>query len=336
MGLDDQTVDEGRRFILRAGLLVPAYAIVQPLIPLFAQDTKKDIWADALKDTKARQKALDKVHGEEKGLKDAVSRYYAIYAEKVEGTTSSKLVWGDQQLKFYDSTAQSAFEKTLKEQAKVYAELKGGKEADAFKTLVAGAVDFAKHAKDADVWLDYSLWGNAKVTPIGFAPETFWTNEAYKYDADRRSRLVDYNGQKAKDIKNNVKICELWKGVVNDTGVNAIWISTNIGESAKKIYKSSLFCRPINTQSASILEGNRKVSDSYLFTLATEWEGSAEFQHLVKEHTAHLTDKIPKNYLQEGWGFTCLPWEGKIVKYDPELVKKYDFSKKAEEPPRKE
>lgn len=38
MGLDDQTVDEGRRFILRAGLLVPAYAIVQPLEPLFAQD----------------------------------------------------------------------------------------------------------------------------------------------------------------------------------------------------------------------------------------------------------------------------------------------------------
>ncbi len=323
-----------RRQILIGGLA----AIVSPYVPdlAIAQDAKKDTWADAVKDTKQRQKTLDKVISEEKGLKDAVSRYYAVHVEKVEGTTSSKLVYGDHQLKFYDTSAQSAFEKTLKEQAKVYAELKGVKETSAYQTLVAGAIDFAKNAKDADIWLDYSLWGNPKATPIGFTNETFWSNEAYKTDADRKSRLADYLGQKARDIKDNVKISELWKSVANNAGVNLLWIGTNIGESAKKLLKSSLVCRQYNAQGDLILNEARKVSDSYRNNVANSWEDSSEFKQLVKEHLAHLTDKTPQNYMQEEWGFTCLPWEGKIVKYDSELVKKYDFSKKAEEQPRKE
>ncbi len=227
------------------------------------------------------------------------------------------------QLKCHDGSAHGALETALLEHLRLYTDAKKAKPAEAARAVFGPVFELAR-GEEADVHLDPSLWGAGR--PIGLVPDGFWANAAYAGDADRRSRLVDNLGQKAVDISNNLRLSALWPHGNLTGNVSSIW--TEGGPRKTKLLHLGLFAaRHYIPQGLAILRKVRDVSAGYERIVAERWQNSEEFQEVVRTHLEQAKSGQAENLMGAEWGFKCLPFDGKFVAYDPEVVKKYDFAK---------
>jgi len=313
-----------------------------------AQASKEDAaWEKAAKEDKYKQQALDEMLNASPDSKKFVSRFFAVYVGKA-GTTRDKLslIYGDKQLKCYDTRVESVLKEELSKQAEARAKARNvnpSKLNDEIKAdysaMVAELIARAEKKADtlidlgesrgADVYLDFHNWGKSFL-PIGIATKSFFESDAYKTAEDRKSFLIDYlSFGKAADMFRNPGIGEIWAGNKLDASIGSRWTDGQPGP--KDYWISILKNRWFSLQGRKILDGKRPVSAEGIAALSETWKTSPELKYLAKQHCDNaaiaekLSDEDTKRRLGDSmgvlWGVTCLPSNGKIVKYDPELVK---------------
>ncbi len=315
-----------------------------------AQSSKEDAtWEKASKDDKYKQQALDEMLNSSPDAKKFVSRFFAVYVDKA-GSTRDKLalIYGEKQLKCYDTRVESVLKEELKKHAEARAKMKNvnpSKLNDEVKAnysfLVAELISRAEKKADnmidmgetrgADAYLQFDLWGN-NLLPVGIATKSFFEDTGYKTAEDRKSFLIDYLSLgKAADMFRNPKISEIWAGNKLDASISTRWTDGQPGP--KDYWISILKNRWFNLQGQKMLDKKRSVSEEMLSSVAVTWQNSPELKHLAKQHcdnaatAAKLLDEDTKRKLSDSmgvlWGMTCLPLNGKIVKYDSEIVKNF-------------
>ncbi len=338
MPLEDVVSDDDEGGLSRRRFLGIGLATIGSLaldMPSYAQD---DIWEKAGEKDTYKQRALENIIKENPDLQKNIQHFYAVAVEETDKKTRDAWAFlhGGKELKVYNAQAAKNLRKTLKDYAEAYAALKKVKAEAAYQTFIAQIISLAE-SDEADVWLDPWLWGHTpekgkeNLKPIGIVPAHFFTDKKYGKIADRMSRLGDYLPQKAKDMQDNLPISALWTD-------NRNRISMLFTIVKDKMWEALLQARWYKAQGEPIVAGKRKVSDAYAKSIADEWQNSAGFKYLVEQHMgrsedAHLAkDPEIKKGLEDSmgfsWHFTCLPFEGKIIKYDPEVVKKYKFEDK--------
>ncbi len=315
-------------------------------------NTKEEtLWENARKNPADGQKALDETF---KGLSAAqklVSRAYAVHVTEKKGSFTDKwaIIFGDKQLKCYDSNAEKSLRDTLKKHAEAYAhgkkdirpeKLKEETE-NAFKFMSAELIDRAENKEHtipdiarnlgADAYLQFQLWGTG--TPsIGIATRRFFEDKRYKKAEDFKSYLLDHvTYAKAADQVNNPPIQEYWTGHKLNIKIADIW-TNGIGQK-KEVFISILKNRWADEQAGEIVNKARIASDDYRTETANTWENSPEFKYLVKLHLEYAAtktnDPAVREALSDIMGSRCgikhLPVQGKILPYDPAIVKQYKF-----------
>src|SRR5574341_658700 len=262
---------------------LPAIAVASRSdISALVQD---DPWAKAQKDEKVQQKTVDDALKSDPDASKYIKRFYNVDVvelsedEKKKSRDKYALVWDKYKLTFSDTAAEKDFKEVLKQQAKEYVKAKNLKQKDAEETshgyLVAQAIDKVRNATDAIVFLVPELWGRT-FPSIGLVAKPFWTEESYKTDGDRRSTLLDFLSQEAKDMFDAVKCNDIWKGT-SDKPINTMYLY-GAARDSKALYEGVLFSRRYVTQYSKVASGKRKLSDERLKKVATSWETMKQFQ----------------------------------------------------------
>src|SRR5574342_216523 len=309
------------------------------------QSKEDNLWENARKNAADGQKALDETM---KGLGAAqklVSRFYAVHVVEKKGAVSDKwaIVFGEKQLKCYDSNAEKQLRDTLKKHAEAYAASKKDARPEtlkdeterAFKFMAAELIDRAENKEQttpsitnhlgADAYLHFQLWGT-KMPSIGIATRAFFEDTKYKKPADFMSYLLDHvTYGKAADQVENPPVKEVWIGNKLECKVGDLWVG---GIGRKDFWDAVLKNRWWNKQAGDIMNKARTVSDDYAKEMANAWENSAEFRAIVKLHLENSNYQTANKELKESLadtmgsrcGFKYLPADGKIVAYDPSLV----------------
>jgi len=313
----------------------------------YAQSKEDKFWTDAKKNDKLKQQALDGVLDAE--ARKYVSHFYAVEVEeKKAGKTEDKfaLSFGTKKLKFFDSKLETSCRDELKKFAEMYCALgklppdKVQEEIErAYRTFAAELIDRVQNA-EADVYRPHHLWG-ASIPSIGIVTKKFFDNPVYKLAEDRKSCLLDrLVFAKAADYLNNPLRDEVWvpKFGNSELRINTIW-TWGVKAPASEFWSAVLENRWQHAQAQKILDKRRKVSEDYEKGFTEEWQNSRRFKYFVsmvtgssKDSIANTSDPGTRKFLEGlmglDWGFKCLPFDGKIVPYDPELVKKYQFDGK--------
>jgi len=302
----------------------------------YAQSKEDKLWEDAKKTDKLKQQTIDGVLSAD--TKKYVSHFYAVEVEeKKPGKKEDKFAisWGSKHLKFYDSKLEGSCREELKKFAEKYCELgkvpsvKLQEEVErAYRTFAAELVDRVQNG-EADVYLPPHLWG-AGIPSIGIASKKFFDNAMYKKAEDRTSCLLDkLIFSKAADYSNNPLRDEVYvpKNGKSELKINTIW-TWGVRAPANDFWTAVLKNRWQHAQAQKILDKKRNVSEECENGVAIAWQNSSEFKYFVKMVTSDPESrKTLEGYAGE-WGLTCLPFEGKIVRYNAELVKKYQFEGK--------
>jgi hypothetical protein len=315
---------------------------------------EEKLWENARKDASAGQRALDEMM---KGLPAAqklVSRFYAVNVAEKKGSTTDKwaLVFGDKQLKCYDSNAEKTLRDTLKKHAEAYANSKKDIRPEtlkeeterAFKIMAAELIDRAENKEStipdiarnhgADAYLQFHLWGTG-MPAIGIATRQFFEDKRYRKADDFKSYLLDnITYGKASDMAENPPIQKYWEGNLLKIKIADIWIH-GIGQK-KEFYISILKNKWADNQAGEIHNKTRAVSEEYAIEMANAWQKMPEFEYLVKLHQKYASDTYTDPKVKEGLsdvmgkrcGIKHLPSNGKIAPYDPTLVMQYQFEQK--------
>ncbi len=319
---------------------VPAAAALYYAPDLSALLNEEDEkWISAQKDARLQQKTLDDALKSDKDASQYIKRFYNVEVVELNEEEQKKsrdkfaLIWDKYQLKFSDAAAEKDFKELLKQQAKEYVKAKERKqknaEDDAYRDLVTVAVDKVRNAKDAAVWLDPAIWGR-NLQAIGFVTNAFWAEKSYKTDGDRRSTLFDHLMQRAKDMHDDVKLNDLWKGTLNKNSARLLYTHGILGDMID-IFSGIFISRGYVSQYDGVANKKRELSPERLKKIATEWENEPSFKTIIKNEQGRRTDDPgsdeAKDQMDE-MGFKYIPWQGKIIPYDSKKVMEYKFEKK--------
>jgi hypothetical protein len=330
------------------------YTAALPLtLEALALDEEK-LWENARKDASAGQRVLDEMM---KGLPAAqklVSRFYAVNLTEKKGSTTDKwaIVFGDKQLKCYDSSAEKSLRDTLKKHAEAYANSKKDIRPEtlkeeterAFKFMSAELIDRAEHKEHtipdlarnfgADAYLQSNLWGTG-MPAIGIATRQFFEDKRYRKADDFKSYLLDnLTYGKASDMAENPPLQKYWEGGLLKIRIADVWVH-GIGQR-KEFCTSVLKIKWTDNQAGEIYNKTRAVSEEYATEMANAWQKMPEFEYLVKMHQGFALDKYNDPKVKEGLsdvmgkrcGIKYLPFNGKIAPYDPTIVMQYQFEQK--------
>jgi len=199
-------------------------------------------------------------------------------------------------------------------------------------------LDVREENSGADIYLPRHLWGR-DVKPVGLVTKEFFEDKSYKTAEDRKSYLLDYLlFAKGGDFAANPAMKDLWDKGTYKHGVNTVWLD-GIKPVFRQVWTAILKNRWANMQGQKVLDKKRKISSTYERALADRRQNSPEFRQFLRLYTDVAKKEIRRipgyrkrkilleDFMGVDWRLTNLPFNGKIVKYDSEKVKQYEFKR---------